>query len=490
MSTLVGVSSTAKKVKRAYIGVDGVARAISTIYSGNAFGTSRLVFEDLSTKITKVRISGNSSTPQVCCVHSLEDSNDIYITGVFRKNTLSQYKLDESGEIANVGNDISIKVFPAGALDSSGYTLVAGGFGGVTALNRVFTLFRSMRFSFSWIKLQDNKITFKRINPVTMEDLRSEESPFFTVALPNMSDSTSTVFSAAIQPIGNSFGSSSDADGVMPNINIIRNDENTGVLFFYSRAGTLYGGGRLPKKVYTNSVANFEYSNSMYSAVQEFFVSSDLGTNTIPSLCYAHMPDLNTVAYKEKTLNIPSGVTDIRVGTAVQPINSPSAYINTVCYTYNGRRYAKLIMDFSVTSENILPTTFNVQEYEESVALPSGASTSSAYNWQVLGHDGNYVYVLSTMSDTVRILAFSYDVDEGSFRKEYEFNTYVKMADNSIVNLEKIVPMPFVGTCSRTETGERTHPAFVLQTTISINTHADIFIVPRHLIIADENKVQ
>lgn len=489
MSTLVGVSSTAKKVKRAYIGVDGVARAISTIYSGNAFGTSRLVFEDLSTKITKVRISDNSSTPQVCCVHSLEDSNDIYITGVFKTNVLSQYKLNESGEIANVGNDISIKKFPVGSLDSSGYTLVAGGFSGLSFLGYTVLGLRSMRFSFSWIKLQDNKITFKRINPATMEDLRSTASPFFTVALPNMSDSASTVFSAAIQPIGNSFGSVSDADGVMPNINIIRNDEKTGVLFFYSRAGTLYGGGRLPKKVYTNSVANLECYSSKHSAVQEFFVSSDLGTNTVPSLCYAHMPDLETVAYKEKTLNIPSGVTDVRVGTAVQPIGSPSAYINTLCYTYNGRRYAKLIMDFSVISDNVLPTTFNVQEYEESVALLSGASTESAYNWQVLGHDSQYVYVLSTMSDTIRILAFSYNADEGSFRKEYEFNTFVKMSDNSIVNLEKIVPMPFIGYYSQ-KTAERTHPAFVLQTTISINTHADIFIVPRHLIIADENKVQ
>ena len=489
MGALVGVSSTAKKVKRAYIGVDGIARVVSTMYSGNTSGASKLVFEDLSTKITKVRISDNSSTPQVCCVHSLKDSNDIYITGIFKTNVLSQYKVSESGEPVNVGNDISIRVYPVGSLDSSGYTLVAGGFGGVTVLNYSLIRLERMRFSFSWIKLQDNKITFKRINPATMEDLRGTASPFFTVALPNMSDSASTVFSAAVQPIGNSFGSSSDADGVMPNINIIRNDERTGVLFFYSRAGTLYGGGRLPKKVYTNSVANFEHRNSTYSAVQEFFVSSDLGTNTIPSLCYAHMPDLNTVAYKEKALNIPSGATDIRVGTAVQPIGSPSAYINTVCYTYNGRRYAKLIMDFSVISDNVLPTTFNVQEYEESVTLPSGASTSSAYNWQVLGHDGNYIYVLSTMSDTVRILAFSYDVDEGSFRKEYEFNTYVKMADNSIVNLEKIVPMPFIGYYSQ-KTAERTHPAFVLQTTISINTHADIFIVPRHLIIADENKVQ
>lgn len=482
MGALVGVSSTAKKVKRAYIGVDGVARVISTMYSGSTTGASKLVFEDLSTKITKVRISGNSSTPQVCCVHSLEDSNDIYITGVFRKNTLSQYKLDESGEIANVGNDISIKVFPAGALDSSGYTLVAGGFYARLGSYSYLSLDR-MRFSFSWIKLQDNKITFKRINPATMEDLRSEESPFFTVALPNMSDSASTIFSAAVQPIGYGFWGSS------PILQIIRNDENSAVMFYYSWSGNVYGGYRLPKKAYTNSIANFDYSTSSPTAVQEYFMSSDLGSNTIPSLCYAHMPDLETVAYKEKTLNIPSGVTDIRVGTAPQPIENSNIYMNTICYTYNGRRYAKLIVDFSLGDEGVLPITFNVQEYEESVTLPSGASTSSAYNWQVLGHDANYIYVLSTMSDTIKILAFSYDTDEKSFRKEYEFNTYVKMADNSFVNLEKIIPMPFVGKFYD-KTEERTHPAFVLQTTISINTHADVFIVPRYLIIADENKVQ
>lgn len=482
MGALVGVSSTAKKVKRAYIGVNGVARVISTMYSGSTTGVSKLVFEDLSTKITKIRISGNSSTPQVCCVHSLEDSNDIYITGIFRKNTLSQYKLDESGEVANIGNDISIKVFPAGALDSSGYTLVAGGFYSSLDYYRWLSLSR-MRFSFSWIKLQDNKITFKRINPAAMEDLRSEESPFFTVPLPNMSDSASTVFSAAVQPMGYGFGGSS------PILQIIRNDENSAVIFYYNWRGVVYGGYRLPKKAYTNSIANFDYGEAMAAAVQEYFMSSDLGPNTVPSLCYAHMPDLETVAYKEKTLNIPSGVTDIRVGTAVQPIKASNIYINTICYTYNGRRYAKLIVDFSLGDENVLPTSFNVQEYEESVALPSGASTSSAYNWQVLGHDEDYVYVLSTMSDTIKILAFSYNTDEKSFRKEYEFNTYVKMADNSIVNLEKIIPMPFVGSFSE-KTAERTHPAFVLQTTITINTHADVFIVPRYLIIADENKVQ
>lgn len=483
MGALVGVSSTAKKVKRAYIGVDGVARVISTMYSGSTTGTSKLVFEDLSTKITKVRISDNSSTPQVCCVHSLEDSNDIYITGIFKTNVLSQYRLNESGEPVNVGNDISIKVFPVGSLDSSGYTLVAGGFRPSLSGYNNLSL-NNMRFSFSWIKLKDNKIEFKRINPATMEDLRSEQSPFFTVALPNMSDSASTVFSAAVQPIGHGFAGSS------PILQIIRNDENSAVIFYYNWRGVVYGGYRLPKKAYTNSIANFDYGEAETTAVQEYFMSSDLGPNTVPSLCYAHMPDLTTVAYKEKTLNVPSGVTDIRVGTAVQPKEASNIYINTICYTYNGRRYAKLIVDFSLEEEGVLPTSFNVQEYEESVTLPSGASTSSAYNWQVLGHDANYIYVLSTMSDTIKILAFSYDTDDKSFRKEYEFNTYVKMAANSIVNLEKIIPMPFVGTYSRRETGERTHPAFVLQTTISINTHADVFIVPRYLIIADENKVQ
>lgn len=482
MGALVGVSSTAKKVKRAYIGVNGVARVISTMYSGSTTGTSKLVFEDLSTKITKVRISDNSSTPQVCCVHSLEDSNDIYITGIFKTNVLSQYKVSESGEPVNVGNDISIKKFPVGSLDSSGYTLVAGGFRpGLSGYSHLSL--QNMRFSFSWIKLKDNKIEFKRINPATMEDLRSEQSPFFTVALPNMSDSASTVFSAAVQPIGGGFTSSS------PILQIIRNDENSAVIFYYNWRGVVYGGYRLPKKAYTNSIANFDYGEAMPAAVQEYFMSSDLGPNTVPSLCYAHMPDLNTVAYKEKTLNIPSGVTDIRVGTAAQPKQQSNIYINTICYTYNGRRYAKLIVDFSLGNEGVLPSSFNVQEYEESVTLPSGASTSSAYNWQVLGHDANYIYVLSTMSDTIKILAFSYDTDDKSFRKEYEFNTYVKMAANSIVNLEKIIPMPFVGRFSE-KTAERTHPAFVLQTTISINTHADVFIVPRYLIIADENKVQ
>ena len=483
MGALVGVSSTAKKVKRAYIGVDGVARVISTMYSGNTSGASKLVFEDLSTKITKVRISGNSSTPQVCCVHSLKDSNDIYITGIFKTNVLSQYKVSESGESVNVGNDISIKVYPVGSLDSSGYTLVAGGFNTGNLSNYRYLSLDRMIFSFSWIKLKDNKITFKRINPATMEDLRSEESPFFTVALPNMSDSASTVFSAAVQPIGGGFGDSS------PTLQIIRNDENSAVIFYYNWRGVVYGGHRLPKKAYTNSVANFSYAKAAITAIQEYFMSSDLGSNTIPSLCYAHMPDLNTVAYKEKTLNIPSGATDIRVGTAVQPVSTSNTYINTICYTYNGRRYAKLIVDFSLGDEGVLPTSFNVQEYEESVTLPSGASTSSAYNWQVLGHDASYIYVLSTMSDTIKILAFSYNTNEKNFRKEYEFNTYVKMADNSIINLEKIVPMPFVGNFSE-KTAERTHPAFVLQTTITINTYADVFIVPRYLIIADENKVQ
>lgn len=483
MGALVGVSSTAKKVKRAYIGVDGIARVISAMYSGNTSGASKLVFEDLSTKITKVRISDNSKTPQVCCVHSLGGSNDIYITGIFKTNVLSQYKVSESSEPVNVGNDISIRVYPVGSLDSSGYTLVAGGFHPGSLSHYLYLSPKTMRFSFSWIKLKDNKIQFKRINPATMEDLRSETSPFFTVALPNMSDSASTVFSAAVQPIGFGFGSSS------PILQIIRNDENSAVMFYYNWRGVVYGGHRLPKKAYTNSVANFDYTKAETTAIQEYFMSSDLGPNTIPSLCYAHMPDLNTVAYKEKTLNIPSGATDIRVGTAVQPISDSNIYINTICYTYNGRRYAKLIVDFSLGDEGVLPTSFNVQEYEESVTLPSGASTSSAYNWQVLGHDANYIYVLSTMSDTIKILAFSYDTDEESFRKEYEFNTYVKMADNSIVNLEKIVPMPFVGRFSE-KTAERTHPAFVLQTTITINTHADVFIVPRYLIIADENKVQ
>ena len=484
MGVLVGVSSTAKKVNRAYIGVDGVARLITAMYSGSTSGASELVFEDLTTSagITKVRISDNSSAPQVCCVHSLANSKDIYITGIFKTNVLSQYKVSESGEPVNVGNDISIKKFPEGSLDSSGYTLVAGGFN--QALNGyLYVNIKSMIFSFSWIKLQDNQITFKIINPFTMEDLRSEESPFFTVALPNMSDSTSTVFSAAVQPIGYGFLFSS------PILQIIRNDENSAVIFYRNLLGDVYGGYRLPKKAYTNSIANFDYSNSKSTAVQEFFMSSDLSPNTVPSLCYAHMPDLYTVAYKEKALNIPSGATDIRVGTAAQPIKDSNIYMNTICYTYNGRRYAKLIVDFSLGDVGVLPASFNVQEYEESVTLPSGASTSSAYNWQVLGHDANYIYVLSTMSDTIKILAFSYDTDEKSFRKEYEFNTYVKMADNSIVNLEKIVPMPFIGYYF-SKTTERTHPAFVLQTTITINTHADVFIVPRYLIIADENKVQ
>lgn len=479
MGVLIGVSSTAKKIKRAYIGVNGVARAISTIYSGSTSGTSKLVFEDLSTKIIKVRISDNSSTPQVCCVHSLKDSNDIYITGIFKTNMLSQYKLNESSEAINVGNDISIKKFPAGSLDSSGYTLVAGGFRlGTLGTHRYLSL-SDMKFSFSWIKLQDNQITFKRINPATMEDLRSEESPFYTVSLPNMSDSSSTVFSAAIQPIGHGFGGSS------PILQIIRNDETSAVIFYYNWRGIVYGGYRLPGKAYTNSVANFSYRGADSLAVQEYFMSSDSGL----SLCYAHMPDLDTAAYKEKALNLPLGATDIRVGTSVQPVGSPSAYMNTICYTYNGQRYAKLIVDFSVTSEDVLPTTFNVQEYEESVVLPSGADVSSSYNWQILGHDADYIYVLSTMDEAIKILAFSYNVEEGSFRKEYEFNTFVEQSENSIVNLDKVVPMPFIGTFSE-KTKERTHPAFVLQTTISINTYADVFIVPRYLIIADENKVQ
>lgn len=486
MGVLVGVSSTAKKVSRAYVGVDGVARLITAMYSGSTSGTSELVFEDLttSTGITKVRISDNSSAPQVCCVHSLANSKDIYITGIFKTNILSQYKVSGSGEPVNVGNDISIKKFPEGSLDSSGYTLVAGGFDQALS-GYLYLNINRMIFSFSWIKLQDNEITFKRINPFTMEDLRSEESPFFTVVLPNMSGSASTVFSAAVQPIGYGFRRGS----LPPNLQIIRNDENSAVIFYCDSGGDIYGGYRLPKKAYTNSIANFDYSNSKSTAVQEYFMSSDLSPNTVPSLCYAHMPDLNTVAYKEKALNIPSGVTDIRVGTAPQPIEDSNIYMNTICYTYNGRRYAKLIVDFSLGEEGVLPTTFNVQEYEESVALPSGASTSSAYNWQVLGHDADYIYVLSTMSDTIKILAFSYDTDNKSFRKEYEFDTYVKMSDNSFVNLEKIVPIQFIEYLGL-EVVDRSYPAFVLQTTISTNTYADVFIVPKRLITADKNKVQ
>lgn len=511
MSISVGVSSTAKKIKRVYVGVDGVAKPVSAIYCGDSQGAAKVVYKDDNSKVDVVRVV---KADQLVCVHRNANEGDVYITTVNVQPVLTQYKYTESKELSKLSNAIGLTESPSN-LNPNANAMAFKNICFGTKTRRVCDSSDDFVFSFS---MSGNLINYggetyvRRINPVEMTELSATANgPILTVSLPPAKATGYPV----VTSVDSYYIPTSDAFSkyTPPRFHLIASDR--GYVAVFNGTETIEGAALdsvpISRTALTYVGAKYEVSPSNVTKALEYAtIWTDPQTfGKYWSLAYTvvNTSGDSSIVYKPIERDTGFSNLDYSVGAAchtfawLQDGTQGQAYAVTINYTfYDGRKYTRhsmLLMDTTlVSSEGLMPEEFSVHKYEESANIhEDGLVSKENYGWFILGSDSSYLYVLSTLADTYKVLAFEKDFhDGGGFHKAYEFDTGYKISSDK--TLAKITPVAYNGSTGdeQEKSSFTLMPSFMLigeekvgatQTQVGY-----VFVIPRHIICSDANKVQ
>ena len=468
MGVKIGNLNVSRKIKRIYVGVNGTARRVTKIYAkaktSETSTKAGVVYKDDEILLVKARFSLGNTSPILCSVYKSETTGGFLVSGTFKdKFLLSEMSVSSSGTtVVDTGRSVS--------LGSSTRPFVAP-----TAIRTYGSAYVSDNaFLFSGAAL--GNVLVKRVSPYTMSEFDGSAS--FEIA------TSASVLASGQQDIPSAFVSSLTG-WPLPVFMSINSAGASGIVASYSENG---GSGKTytfpTYKIAQRSVRCFDYESVLKKMIATnastgkgvkilgigaWFNNKDNSFNRI-DLCGQYdlaMPE----SYSSENLYIGAGYLGAAVGS--DGVKNSSAYMSTVSYQDGTHRYHKLIIDTG-KGHSTDALNFDVKEYTDQQELPTDASRAAFHKWQILGGDSDYIYVLSTANDEVKILKFS--TSAAAITKEAEYDTGIRLDANTV--LQDVVPVPYARMYSEAE-GKSFIPAFVITKN---NTYAELVIVPRAII--------
>lgn len=462
MAINVGILGRARKVKRIYVGVNGKARRVTKVVAKHpSLGSSRLArtcYKDKERALIRGSFFFGSVSPVVCRAIWSDDYNSYLVSGTFKDDgQLSQVSLSVSGSVADTGRAVSL----GGTSPVYRHPApVAGG-------------------SIMWFSGAKEKVlSVKKIDVDSMTDDSSFSfsSGYFIASnrqhgITEFADLPPLLFTA-INEYGNEFVATYSVSG------------GAGQSFVFSY------------KTNARSVTPITVDDV---AKRMIVIGGSGGGIKILDLVgwFRNYPDgsKDLVDIRTASEYVLAEAADfssdgVYIGDASRAtvVNSSGAtiansYVGTVCYynTDKSTRVCKLVVDFggwADTGDGGEVPVHEVQQYTEEFDLTdSDLSRADNYVWRYLGYDRyRFLYVLSTVNDTVKIIKFS--TGEGGIQKVGEYDTGISLSDNIV--LQDTVPNYFgyAGNYGRND-GEAV-PAFVITRN---NEYNELVIVPPELIV-------
>lgn len=482
MTATVGILGVAKKVKRIYVGVDGKARRVKTVYGTRGNKYARKIFID--DEPLQFSIKGNYGNLSGRLAGVIKDiaQAKILISGTFvNKYTLSEISVSGvSGQAALTGRSVSL------GSSTSPYTEM------------------SVTCEFDAANVNDTPVLFsgaangtvfiKKIKLFTMSEFKVSDADSSTMQIATGQSGISSNH----QVIQNLFRNVA----FPPQHYSVVNSKTGSITYTHTSEGVVnksvvFSG----YNAYIKSMCMSDYG---YEGASRSIICTDSSTNKNPKIVTiaSFYGSGDIYAGTSKIIgtysipNMPSSYSEFSVGTSMS-ITTKNKYgsyayrchASTISYQDSSKRYLRLIIDFGtdVTGEGTAATpVYDVAEYSESVSISSGNTRAKYYNWQILGYcqydnSINALYVLSTVNDEITIIKFK--IENGTITKMSEYDTGKRLSSTTVLNEIVPVVLDLPSYETRTTATSTTVGTHMLSFMLTVNNeYNEIVIVPRALI--------
>ena len=470
MAGRIGVLNTARKIKRIYVGVDGKAHRVSTIYTTNLSGSrARTVYSD--TEPLQIHCTFALGNLQGNVYYSAQQTNNSYnIVGTFKnKYVLSEINVSASGlAVTDTGRSVS--------LGAATEPYINGSWLGVT------------RYRFLFSGAYSGKVYFKPIDvrDMVVDNEYGETEP----VAPMVIDTKNTSISNGPQ----GFNSLQDPNwAVWPltyGLVVCAAGNDTFVTTEFSTGTTNSFTGYTISQQSVRSFWGEEYGKKLLAVNSSTGKTPQVLTiasyfNTVSGVF------MYTRVYDTYSISMPTNysATNIYLGAAIDTVDcydssitsetnpyvNGSSYVTTMSYQDDTKRYGKLIVDVGKYPTDGRPVS-SVTEYTESAPLSSDSSRAQYQNWYLLGYSPNqaaletdkfsHIYVLSTLEDKVKILVFTTSAE--GIKKVTEYDTGITLSSDIV--LQKVTPVQLTYS-----------PVSLLF--VKNNQYNELVIIPKELIL-------
>lgn len=471
MTVNIGVLGEQRKVKRIYVSIDGKARRVTKAYTTRSAGYSgaRKVFSDTAPlQITATGAWGNKAPVLYAAIRN-KSTGAVSVRGTF----------ESSGSYCAM----TINADGTATVDHS----VASIYLGDAAKNPIYSMKSSYRTSeaimtFAAATYASTFSIHRRYivsgNPYVYDDT--------DVAFKAWTTNQSTPVSLAIGDIGFSAVRAPWRDDYRPLVDVsflARGTSSSMVILAGYMQGSAYNGSKTISGYTPRPESSMVYypHDSLYSRRTLAIKESDGKPYLVTTRSGAGSGSSGTIGAwvaGEYQIPVASGYTgaNVTMGKALQAQTTDiegttkgAAYFGTLSYETADTRCGMLFVDYNTLIGGTETQEYDVVTYVDSV---SKGSNSASENWYLLGvqYPTNYVYVLSTLGGSIKIIKFT--TSEGQIRKVSEYDTGINLDGNTV--LQEPVPLVF-----NTVESEQFEPAFVL--TIN-NEYNKIVIVPKDII--------
>ncbi len=473
MAGRIGVLNTARKIKRIYVGVDGKAHRVSTIYTTNLSGSrARTVYSD--TEPLQIHCTFALGNLQGNVYYSGQQKNNSYnIVGTFKnKYVLSEINVSASGlAVTDTGRSVSLGTATEPYINGSrlgtgryGF-LFSGAYSGKVYLKPI---------DVGDMVVDSNYGETEPVAPMVVDTKNTSISNgpqgFDSTQVPNWTDWPLT-YGLVVCAAGNntfvttefSTGTTTSFTGYTISQQSVRSfwSEPYGKKLLAVNSST----GKTPQVLTIASYFNTVSGAFMYTRVYDTY-SISMPTNYSATNIYLGAAIDDVDCYD-------SSITS-ETAYPAQYVNSES-YVATMSYQDDTKRYGKLIVDVGKYPTDGRPVS-SVTEYTESAPLSSDSSRAQYQNWYLLGHavkptDLNtdkcsHIYVLSTLEDKVKILVFTTSAE--GIKKVTEYDTGITLSSDTV--LQKVTPVDLTYS-----------PVSLLF--VKNNQYNELVIIPKELIL-------
>lgn len=476
MAGRIGVLNTARKIKRIYVGVDGKARRVSTIYTTKWDSTTLkqalTVYSD--TEPLQIHCTFALGNLQGNVYYSAQQTNNSYnIVGTFKnKYVLSEINVSASGlAVTDTGRSVS--------LGAATEPYINGSWLGAAQYRFLFSGAYSGKVYLKPIDVRDmvvdnNYGETEQVAPMVIDTKNTSISNgpqgFDSSQAPNWADWPLTYGLVVCAAGNNTFVTTEFSTGTTNSF--------TGYTISQQSVRS-FGGVSDGKKLLA--------VNSSTGKTPQVLTIASYFNNVTGVFMY-------TRVYDTYSINMPANysATNIYLGAAIDTVDCydssitsetayPAQYVNgnsyvtTMSYQDDIKRYGKLIVDVGKYPTDGRPVS-SVTEYTESAPLSSDLSRAQYQNWYLLGYspkqgalktdECSHIYVLSTLEDRVKILVFTTSAE--GINKVTEYDTGITL--NSDTVLQKVTPVQLTYS-----------PVSLLF--VKNNQYNELVIIPKELIL-------